>query len=180
MASSGTVLDVQTAFDEALAQQAEACTGWLSDKGAWTRVMTRALVQLGSALYPGCLHAAKGHCSPRQRSEHLSLDVVLYGGPLEPIVFAAEHENTPRMAVLEYTAWKLLNVSAPTRVAVGYWRSLSRDADTLRTHEELCAGIRSVVTRFAGQSLIVIAADRSAEIGDLGDLRAAFVTTRIG
>lgn len=80
------------------------------------------------------------------------------------------------MSVLEYTAWKLLNVRAPIRLMVGYWDA---QADVLPSHQALIDGIKAVTDKFRGESLIVVSANKAPTFANSADLAASLVVQRV-
>lgn len=155
----------------------DAWPGGAEQWSNWTKLMTTALVRIGTDLCHAPQVAARGfrEHNPSGKSEHLSLDVVGYGGPLMPIVFAAEHENTGDISVMRYQAWKLLNINAPVRVLVGYCDSSATMPNAMKTPEQMFDATKDqVVTNFPGQRLLVIAVNRTVRPQDAAAVAAAF------
>ena len=96
----------------------------------WTGLLTAAVAEAFGSL--GWTVAAKGHkCGqlPKAGQEYLGLDLMAFDPAAAPDgarwhwpVAVAELENSLANDRLAYSLWKVLNISVPLRVVVGYRR----------------------------------------------------------
>ena len=160
--------EIVAAYLDALEASPSWAETYRRSNALYTPLATAALVKAGFAACPGTEHTAKGHRNRWDRSEYLTLDVVLcdsetWASPL----FVAEHENSPWKSKIQYDAWKLLAVDAQRRVLVAYW-----GADkSLPTFEKLREAVMEVAKDNPKRDLVLIAADYRAMPSDAKELR---------
>ena len=138
--------DIRDLFVKQLKMTENAARFYWGRETDWTKIATDALVRVGDDIFrkerPGVAieKAAKRNRSKPGRSEHLTIDVVVYEEGFGQIHFAAEHENKFDLLHLKYCAWKLLHVKSEYRVLVAYCNGRTKGfispddmADELRT-----------------------------------------------
>lgn len=172
-----TAHEIVTNYLDALQADSSWPETYRRSNSLYTPLATTALVKAGFAAFPVAEHTAKAHRDRWNRSEYLTLDVVLcdpetWASPL----FIAEHENSPWKSKIQYDAWKLLAVDAQRRVLVAYW-----GADkSLPTFEALREAVSEVAKSNPKRDIILIAADYKAMPADATELRALHQSAVVG
>jgi hypothetical protein len=172
-----TAADIVTAYLDALDADPAWAETYCRSNALYTPLATAALVKAGFTLFPGAEHTAKEHHDRWQRSEYLTLDVVLcdpetWGCPL----YIAEHENSRWKSKIQYDAWKLLAVDAQRRVLVAYWGA---DKE-ISTFEKLRDAVAEVARDNPKRDILLIAADYKALPADGKELRAMHRSAIVG
>ncbi|SRR6266498_450378 len=149
----------------------------------WTELATQALVQAGHALFGLHLeHASRTTKSSWGRSEHLTVDAMVYEKGRGPIRFIAEHENAPSLDPLKTQCWKLAHIRADVRVLVGYYRRPRRrpSSDSCRDFDTGKAQLHKVAERVHSGPIILILGDLDAKSKKPEDFETIYRAAQIG
>jgi hypothetical protein len=172
-----TAKTIVAAYLDALESDPTWAETYCRSNALYTPKATAALVKAGFAVFPGAEHTAKDHHDRWERSEYLTLDVVLCDPQTwKAPYFIAEHENSYWKSKIQYDAWKLLAVEAERRVLVAYW-----GADkALPTFAKLRDAVAEVAGDNPKRDIILIAADYRAMPTNNKELRDMHESAIVG
>ena len=169
--------EIVTSFLDAVTRDPNAYRAYETN-ASWTPLATLALVEAGRAAFPQGIASAKGSQDRYGRSEYLALDACIWTDDWKPPLFVAEHDNYPVKDRIQYSAWKLLTVTAQRRVLVCYFKSEGRSSE-VRSFREVTAAVAEVCEQNLGKDVIVIAADCVAADSNVA-LRRLFESAIVG